>query len=578
MNLSFSFERAGDVDARPSSSSRDAMGTVKRARRSVDSDARVERDGGGGGDGDDDAREGIEASIHRMSTRFEARAWTSRDARETEDSLNPFVSREAIASTTRAFEREGRRATGRWAEAFGTTPREGERASLLTRAREEGREGGDEERDAFDGCVGRGRSVEVDAEAFERFVDGGLDGAYGAQMSAASVGDAAIDDEVYTEAFRAFCKRVGARRHAWVNANKSVVTNWHYDNYDNVLFVACGAKRVTLRAPVHAPYASTSNGESAGSLLGLETVGTDGSNHVDARYVEDGGTTYPSVRLEAGDALFIPSGWLHTVVSEPYTFAVSHWWKSEFNDTLERSFYRERDPWEELLSRRAADASDAPTTSESTTSTRLDHAAAGKRNSYHFRRALEVAMENELHNFLCDASTTGSSEGRRLARVFAHWTRGAWRKHMEADDFPDDADLVRLLQSAKRAAYGSSEDGGGGNFEEAHFFDVVWRGVTRVVDESAADATDADPLTWRRLFDWMIRRNAQIGPSPSTSPIVAYRLANGEDIVRAVLHNQRMAVAHRARSLIDANLHRHFHVAFAFDQRDFDSTQTAPVE
>ena len=188
-------------------------------------------------------------------------------------------------------------------------------------------------------------------------------------------------------------------------------------------------------------------------------------------------------------------------------------------------------------------------------------------------------MENELHNFLCDASTTGSSEGRRLARVFTHWTRGAWRKHMEADDFPGDADLVRLLQSAKRAAYGSSEDGGGGNFEEAHFFDVVWRGVTRVVDESAAAAADDDdPLTWRRLFDWMIRRNAQIGPSPSTSPTVAYRLADGEDIVRAVLHNQRMAVAHRARSLIDANLDRHFRVAFAFDQRDFDSTQTAPIE
>jgi len=552
------------------------METVKRARRSVTTDARVDGDGDGDGDGDADAREGIEASIHRMSTRSEARAWTSCDARESDDarSLNPFVSREAIAATTRAFEREGRRATARWAEAFGTTPREGARASLLTRAREEAGGGCDDETDTFDGCVGRGRSVEVDAEAFERFVDGGLDGAYGAQMSAASVGDAVIDDEVYTEAFRAFCTRVGAQRHAWVNANKSVVTNWHYDNYDNVLFVACGAKRVTLRAPVHAPYTSTSNGENVGSLR-LETVGTDGSNHVDARCVEDVGAKYPSVRLEAGDALFIPSGWLHTVVSEPYTFAVSHWWKSEFNDTLERSFFRERDPWEELLSRRAADASEAPTTSESTTSTRLDH-CAGKRSSYHFRRALEVAMENELHNFLCDASSTGSPEGRRLARVFTHWTRGAWRKHMKADDFPDDADLVRLLQSAKRAAYGSSEDGGRGNFEEAHFFDVVWRGITRVVDESAA-ADDDDPLTWRRLFDWMIRRNAQICPSPPSSPFVAYRLADGEDIVRAVLHNQRMAVAHRARSLIDVNLDRHFRVEFAFDQRDFDSIQTAPV-
>ena len=64
---------------------------------------------------------------------------------------------------------------------------------------------------------------------------------------------------------------------------------------------------------------------------------------------------------------------------------------------------------------------------------------------------------------------------------------------MEDDDFPDDADLVRLLHTAKRAGYGTTEDDGGGNFEEAHFFDIVWRGVTRVIDEPAA--TDEDPLT-----------------------------------------------------------------------------------
>ena len=115
------------------------------------------------------------------------------------------------------------------------------------------------------------------------------------------------------------------------------------------------------------------------------------------------------------------------------------------------------------------------------------------------------------------------------------------RKRMEDDDFPDDADLVRLLQSAKRAGYGTTEDDGGGNFEEAHFFDIVWRGVTRVIGEPAA--TDEDPLTWQRLFDWMIRRNArfiredsQFGTSPSTnayaaSPIVACRLRRLEDIV-----------------------------------------------
>ena len=70
---------------------------VKRARLSVSSsDA-----GDGDDDGDSNAREGIEASIHRMSTRSEARAWTSRDADEatTSREVNPFVSREAIAAT-----------------------------------------------------------------------------------------------------------------------------------------------------------------------------------------------------------------------------------------------------------------------------------------------------------------------------------------------------------------------------------------------------------------------------------------------------------------------------------------------
>ena len=84
-------------------------------------------------------------------------------------------------------------------------------------------------------------------------------------------------------------------------------------------------------------------------------------------------------------------------------------------------------------------------------------------------------MENEIHNFM--RRVVDGVDGGATLRECSHWTRGAWRKRMEDDDFPDDADLVRLLQSAKRAGYGTTEDDGGGNFEEAHFFDIVWRGV-----------------------------------------------------------------------------------------------------
>ena len=79
-----------------------------------------------------------------------------------------------------------------------------------------------------------------------------------------------------------------------------------------------------------------------------------------------------------------------------------------------------------------------------------------------------------------------------------------------------------------------------------------------------------------------IREDSQFGTSPSTnayaaSPIVAYRLFDW-NVVASGLHNQRVAIAHRAHSLINANVDRHFRVTFGFDQRDFDSRQSAPVE
>ena len=105
--------------------------------------------------------------------------------------------------------------------------------------------------------------MEVDAEAFE-FVDGGLDGACGAQMSASASATPRSTVRCTRRRFGSFVRawarkeRVGEREQ--VGGDELALRP-----FDSVLLNRVRASSVTLRAPVNAPYAAAESGEVAGT-------------------------------------------------------------------------------------------------------------------------------------------------------------------------------------------------------------------------------------------------------------------------------------------------------------------------
>ena len=225
-----------------------------RARRDADAaaddDVRARRARRDGDDGWSAA-----ARLREASARGDVAAWTGDDARA-------FVNArgvDAIAGVGRARAREAATALSR---ALGATPRAGETTSALTtttrderRAPREAVDDGDgDARDAFSGRPGVARGVELDAEAFEGILADASErrdarALYAAQVPMARVGELDVDGTLYDEGFRRFCERHDAQRHCWINGAKRATTNLHYDNYDNVLAVLSGEKRVRLIPP-----------------------------------------------------------------------------------------------------------------------------------------------------------------------------------------------------------------------------------------------------------------------------------------------------------------------------------------
>ena len=106
--------------------------------------------------------------------------------------------------------------------------------------------------------------------------------------------------------------RTQLRTVLWVSAGPHI-SSPHYDEFHGLMCVAAGSKTVTL-AP---PSARVSPRPPTG----------DAANHCDAATLDgvEGGIT---VTLQAGDALFIPEGWWHSVVSTPRCAALTFWWRS----------------------------------------------------------------------------------------------------------------------------------------------------------------------------------------------------------------------------------------------------------
>ena len=112
----------------------------------------------------------------------------------------------------------------------------------------------------------------------------------------------------------------------WCCGNVVTTSETHYDSEHNLLCVSRGEKLVALAPPGCAtqlkafPLWSPSAHHARASLLPQEAV----ANAEQARFSE-----YKlgcSVVLRAGDALFIPEGWWHSVRSAPRTLAFNFWW------------------------------------------------------------------------------------------------------------------------------------------------------------------------------------------------------------------------------------------------------------
>ncbi|KAL6781185.1 hypothetical protein ACKKBG_A10150 [Auxenochlorella protothecoides x Auxenochlorella symbiontica] len=175
----------------------------------------------------------------------------------------------------------------------------------------------------------------------------------------------------------------------WASLNRTA-SSLHYDPYCNLLVVICGRKTVRLTPPTADP------------TLRVHPVWSDSLNHADADLARSPRLPVTCVSLGPGDALFIPEGTWHSVVSTPGTLAVNFWWRSAAGAALESgaTAYHLRRSLQVLLERRrhamlreAAAAAAAPGGAGGTTATPADAllraAARGEAAALHaLRRAL----------------------------------------------------------------------------------------------------------------------------------------------------------------------------------------------
>ncbi|KAI3971953.1 hypothetical protein MKX01_030154 [Papaver californicum] len=106
----------------------------------------------------------------------------------------------------------------------------------------------------------------------------------------------------------------------------------HYDPDHNLLCVVAGCKKVVLWPPsvVSSIYPLPIYCENSNhSCVDLEKP--DLSIHSRA---QNSMTYSQKVTLQAGDALFLPEGWLHQVNSDDVTIAFNFWWRSSIMSSL----------------------------------------------------------------------------------------------------------------------------------------------------------------------------------------------------------------------------------------------------
>lgn len=126
------------------------------------------------------------------------------------------------------------------------------------------------------------------------------------------------------------------QRRVWMN-HERVETTPHYDDYDNVLFVWTGRKTVHLKA-------------FRGDGFHFCVANTEVANHAHPQALPDPESYEYTFVVNAGEAVFIPMGWIHRVESDEGTIAIAH----EIQDALSLEFIhnmvsRLDYPWDESL-------------------------------------------------------------------------------------------------------------------------------------------------------------------------------------------------------------------------------------
>jgi len=349
-----------------------------------------------------------------------------------------------------------------------------------------------------------------------------------------------------------------AQTNMWINRKYAVETNWHYDNYDNVLTVCTGQKKVRMRAPAFytrqewLPFAA----------------GTDFSNHFPELHSTELHSDDFEIILEYGDSVFIPSGWYHRVESAPNTLAFSRWWVNDLNINLSKSIFT-----------RETECSDFESP--------LEGGMIGRYNTYHFRRAFECALDGlvesmgvvprdsdisldrmmeDVNKSKSQGQDSGLSKLTLLGIAYADEkisldkytiekyvvSRGQnilqdiWNTSTSLEEFREvPINFITLLQKARVAAHKH------GRYRLAHVVDFIWRELERRVEDDSS-------WSWTRFYDeckaWSNEWISYIESEKRSSEPPPYPINCAKDVVNAVLKNQRLAVAYRTTLLLNRTL------------------------
>eukprot|EP00020_Sapocribrum_chincoteaguense_P007155 CAMPEP_0170745914 /NCGR_PEP_ID=MMETSP0437-20130122/8535_1 /TAXON_ID=0 /ORGANISM="Sexangularia sp." /LENGTH=736 /DNA_ID=CAMNT_0011084641 /DNA_START=137 /DNA_END=2347 /DNA_ORIENTATION=+ len=119
-------------------------------------------------------------------------------------------------------------------------------------------------------------------------------------------------------------------RKVWLGS-KGTVTPWHYDAFEGFLISVYGTRTVSLYPPSFYrdfyvfPKGHPAHRQSQLRVTDFDSPDLDLTKFPNAAKLRDS-TEYPlKVTLEAGDVLYIPSFWFHSVVSETESIAVNRW-------------------------------------------------------------------------------------------------------------------------------------------------------------------------------------------------------------------------------------------------------------